>query len=190
MDFGMKEIRGFLPDYDDYRIYCDTVAFDGVVNPVDGVFYPGVSTAIPFETYEFIAAKLAEIEGTKVVVRTMFMRLSLLGMDAPHQAHTDAIMGKKSMMLYLNRPSDCRGGTAMVRHETGMYKNPVTDQEEMLWQRDTNNPDKWDITYLCEMESNKAFIFDADRMHRAEPVGGFGTNPINGRLVLTVFYDC
>ena len=42
---------------------------------------------------------------------------------------------------------------------------------------------------MAFMEENKACVFDAYRMHRSEPIGGFGDNNENGRLVMVAFFD-
>ena len=39
-------IDNFLNDFESFRLYCDDVHFKGEINPVDNVFYPGVSIAI------------------------------------------------------------------------------------------------------------------------------------------------
>jgi hypothetical protein len=189
MDADMNEVPNFLPSFEKFRLHCDGVDYNGLVNPVDGVFYPGVSVDIPSWIMREVLEGLTNFEGAPIALRALFLRLSPLGVEAPHQAHTDAVMGERSMMLYMNRFEDCRGGTSLVRHESGLDRNPVNESEEAIWKQDTNNPDAWEITQLCEMEPNKAFIFDAGLMHRAEPVGGFGTSPIDARLVLTAFYD-
>jgi len=183
------QIQNFLSDFPSFRTHCDSLTYAGIVSPADGVLYPGISLDIPEAIQTEIAYKLAVKERAPVRVHLMFLRLSLEGVDAPHQAHTDTIMGKRSMMLYLNHPEDCYGGTALVCHESGMNTDPQNEEELALWTADTNNPSKWHIQSLCRMETNKAFLFDANRMHRAEPVGGFGTDATNGRLVLTAFYS-
>lgn len=183
----MIRIDDFLADFDSFRDYCNSLDYAGVTNPADGVFYPGVSLAIPGEIADEVREKIERIEGVPVSIRAIFLRLSTRGMEAPHQAHTDAIMGKKSFMLYL---SEGEGGTALVRHVSGMDRTPVDEDHRLLWERDTNTPDAWQITDICEMRPNRACIFDADLMHRAEPVGGFGENSLDGRLVLTAFYEC
>lgn len=170
----------FLPRelYEFLRKHCDTLKFDGVVNPVDGVLYPGISTDIPPQIMAFFGRP-----------KFIFMRLSLAGVPVPHQAHTDATMGGTSLMLYLSRAEHCKGGTSLVRHKyTGMTRNPRDSFEESQWKQDTNNPEAWEIYELAEMQPNRAAVFDADLMHRAEPIGGFGDSAKNGRLVLTAFY--
>ena len=176
----LEIIDDFLPAevFEQLRNHCDNISYEGVINPADNVLYPGISIDIPELTLQFLGRP-----------RYTFMRLSLEGIPTPHQAHTDMLMGHRSLMFYLNRPEHCRGGTSLVQHkETGMYRNPVSAEEEALWKRDTNNPEMWEVYELAEMVSNRCVMFDAELMHRAEPIGGFGNNAQNGRLVLTAFY--
>lgn len=173
-------IDGFLPAdvFNLLRRHCDTATFSGEVNPADGVIYPGISTDIPTVVKQFFGRP-----------RFLFMRLSLKGVPVPHQAHDDSLMGKESLMFYLNRQEHCRGGTSLVRHRTtGLFRKPATKGEEIVWHTDTNNPEAWEVYEIAEMQSNRCIMFDASLMHRAEPVGGFGDSPQNGRLVLTAFY--
>lgn len=173
-------IDDFLPAdiFAALRRHCDHVSYAGVTNPVDGVLYPNISLDIPAAVVEFLGKP-----------KTAFMRLSLKGVKAPHQAHTDTLMGDRSLMLYLSRVEHCKGGTALVQHiPTGMYSDPFDEEEEEIWKRDTNQPDCWEIYEMADMQPNRAVFFNAHLMHRAEPVGGFGTDAKNGRLVLTAFY--
>lgn len=173
-------IDEFLPTrmFELLRKHCDSLDYSGVVNPVDGVKYPGISVDIPKVVLPWFGNP-----------KTIFMRLSLPGMEAPHQAHTDTLMGEESLMLYLCRPEHCRGGTALVRHKaTKMDFNPRTEEGAEIWRQDTNVPEAWEVYELAAMQPNRAAIFDASLMHRAEPIGGFGTDAKNGRLVLTAFY--
>jgi hypothetical protein len=186
----VNEIRHFLSDYYSFRHLCDSVSYDGVTSPIDGVFYPGVSLYIPEDVVQEVADKLERYEGKTITINTIFLRLSLEGVVAPHQAHTDLTYGKKSLMLYLTRDAQCQGGTAILKHVSGIDYNPKDEDELAIMQMDQNNYDKWMITNYCDMQQNKAFIFDAGLIHRAEPVGGFGKDARDGRLVLTAFYDC
>lgn len=171
-------IDDFLPDFDDWRAWADKQRYAPVVNPADGVEYPGICKEVPtFGT----RMRLEAIMQHPVKINAAFMRLSLAGVQVPHQAHHDALMGQYSLMLYLNRAEHCQGGTSLVRHVSG--------DDLAHWERDTNRPEMWSVYSLCEMRPNRAFIFRADLMHRAEPVGAFGTDPTNGRLVYTAFFD-
>ena len=185
---GFKIIDNFLDDFESFRKYCDSLDYDGVTNPADGVFYPGVSLDMPDTIKGEVESKLSTHKA--VTVNSMFLRLSTSDTHAPHQSHTDAIMGSKSLMLYMNRREDCAGGTSLVMHKrTGLNYHPINDKQLKVWQQDTNRPEAWQIQSMCNMVPNRAFLFDASLMHRAEPIGGFGDNQKNGRLVLTAFYD-
>lgn len=171
-------IDEFLPDFDDFRAWADEQVYAPVINPADCVEYPGICKEVPvFGT----RLRLQAIMQQPVHIRAAFMRLSLEGSRAPHQAHNDALMGHYSMMLYLNRPEHCRGGTSLVRHLSG--------DDMAHWELDHSDPSKWRVYSIAEMQPNRAFIFRAELFHRAEPVGGFGTDPTNGRLVYTAFFD-
>lgn len=179
-------IDHFLPDLQGWREWADTATYEDVVNPLDGVSYPGICKDVPaYGTRK----RLESVMGSAVRINTIFTRLSLAGVPVPHQAHTDAVMGQFSLMVYLNRAEHCRGGTSLVRHVNGMDRNPLDEEQRMTWERDTNIPEMWKPYSMCNMQPNRAFIFQADLMHRAEPIGGFGDSPENGRLVLTAFFD-
>lgn len=177
-------IDNFLGDFDSFRAHCDTLNYDGMVNPADGVFYPGVTIDIPQNIKEEVLRKMGFSSGT------IFLRLTLEGFDVPHQAHNDALMGRIGMILYLNRTAHAGGGTSFVRHvDEGMEDGPTTVEQEAIWKRDTNIPDKWEITGMAEMKPNRALIFKTEQMHRAEPPNAFGKTPQDGRLVMVGFFD-
>lgn len=182
------QIDNFLDDYPLFRHHCNYLNYEGIHNPVDGVFYPGISLDIPDDIKQEVKIKL-EHEFGEVSINFMFLRLSTKDTKAPHQSHTDDTMGNKSLMLYLNREEDCAGGTSLVTHENGLCATPTNEEDLAVWEEDHSKPEKWSITNLCEMAPNKACIFDARLMHRAEPVGGFGENEKDGRLVLTAFFQ-
>jgi len=171
-------IDSFLPDFDDFRAWADTQVYAPVVNPADGVEYPGICKDVPVYGTRM---RLQAIMQHPVKINAAFMRLSLAGVHVPHQSHHDGLMGQFSLMLYLNRPEHCRGGTSLVRHVSG--------DDMAHWEADHSRPEMWQVYSMCEMAPNRAFIFRADLMHRAEPIGGFGDNPTNGRLVYTAFFD-
>lgn len=181
-------VDNFLESFDKLKQAAVNSHFQGVVNPEDGVRYPDITADIPIECLTEVQTRLDEIMGRPVSIKTIFMRLTSRNTsDAPHQAHNDLVMGDFTLLVYLN---DGPGGTSFVKHiETGMDAQPETPEQYAAWARDTNVPDAWEITEMVEMQENRANIIAAARMHRAEPVGGFGDGPGNGRIVLTAFFE-
>ena len=109
-----------------------------------------------------------------------------MGIDCPHQVHSDYSMGDYSLMVYV---SDGDGGTSLVRHKkTGIAYNPECDEFVKLIVEDQNIHDAWEITDSVLIRPNRAFIFDSRRLHRAEPVGGFGEGKTS-RVVFTCFFS-
>lgn len=180
----------FLSTYDELREFCDTAVFQDEINPADGVTYPHICRRIPEHIEQEIYQLLTEIKGSPIVRPTLFLRLSPAGVHCPHEVHSDASMGSFSLMLYLNRQEDCIGGTSIVSHlDTGIGYNPAREDFSSIVVLDQNKRDAWMVRHMVEMRPNRAFIFDASTLHRAEPPGGFGTGQDTARLVLTCFFS-
>lgn len=186
----MLVIDDFLKTFDELREYCDTAVFGDEQNAVDGVVYPHICKDVPEHIAQEIYEVLSEIKGSPIVKPVLFMRLSPAGVDCPHQVHSDATMGAFSLMLYLNHDSDCQGGTSLVSHKaTGIGYNPSAQEFVDIVSRDQNDRDTWDVRHMVDMKANRAFVFNSSTLHRAEPVGGFGSSQKDGRLVLTCFFS-
>lgn len=190
MQLHSMVIDDFLSYFDKVREWADGATYAPVTNPVDGVVYPGICADIPENVRAEILFKLQTVLNGAVKLNHLFARLSTKGAHAPHQAHNDATMGMFSMMLYLNRQVDCYGGTELVEHVChGLMYGPETEVEVDVWRNETNIEEMWTPYGGAQMKPNRAFIFDARLMHRAAPVGGFGKDAKDGRLVLTAFFD-
>lgn len=174
-------IDDFLDDFERWRACLDATSYVDITSDADGVVYPGICAELPQELQGEIRYKLQAVAGlTKV--NYLFARLSIEGASPPHWAHHDGAMGARSLMLYMNRPEHCDGGTAMLRHKEG-------DPSPQVWARDTNKPQQWHLESVCPMHANRAFIFRADQWHAAMPLGGFGKTARDGRLVITCFFE-
>lgn len=164
--------------------------FSDVVNPVDGVVYPRICSAIPADITAEIYAKLEAFKGSPIKNPTLFMRMSPEGVHCPHKVHSDASMGTHSLMLYLNEPSTLGAGTSFVGHiDTGIGYAPALEDFAQIITAAQNDDAAWAIHDFAHMKANRAVIFKADRLHRAEPVGGFGSTNQDARLVLTCFFS-
>lgn len=188
--FEKLVVPNFYSDYRRVRNVSDHFSYAGETNPADGVFYPGVETTLPAWLVEETENNLEILLDCPIKMRTIFCRLSLEGVEVPHQVHTDSIMGENALMVYLNRRAHCQGGTSFVKHKAMNFAaEPRCPDEYQAWQNDMNDSEAWEIIDCVEMKPNRAVIFDAKRMHRAEPIGGFGNDRKCGRLVLTGFFD-
>jgi len=184
----MIVIDDFLPEFDELQKYAMTAKFTDVVNSFDGVTYPLICTDLPDHLRKHVLREIAKhFPGFESPV--MFMRRSPAGVPCPHQAHSDASMGTHSLMLYLNSADHCRGGTSFLSHRiSGIAYAPADPLFIGVVVDDQNRPEAWDVRGMAEMKPNRAVIFDAAMMHRAEPVGGFGSTPEDARVVLTCFF--
>lgn len=184
----MIVIDDFLPEFDELQKHAQTTTFVDVMNDFDGVTYPLICADIP---RHLVISVLGHIAKHFAMPKdpVMFMRRSPAGVPCPHQVHSDASMGDYSLMLYLNAEEDCQGGTSFLSHRlTGIAYNPGLPQAVEIIIADQNRPDAWEVRNMAEMLPNRAVIFKADALHRAEPVGGFGDTPENTRVVLTCFF--
>lgn len=183
-------VDSFLTSYNELRDFADQADFKSAVNPIDNVSYPGICKDIPENIKLEILGKLSELKGSNLLRAEMFLRMSPKGAPCPHQAHTDVIMGDFSCMLYLNRQEHCMGGTSILRHKaTGIGYAPESPDFIKIISDDQNNPSAWDVVDYAVMHPNRAFIFKANRVHRAEPIGGFGATSKDARIVLTCFFS-
>ena len=157
--------------------------FTDETNPTDNVTYPYINRDLPWpvpdETIQGIENALNRLVDQDSI--TMFLRASPEGVHCPNVVHNDISMGQYSLMVYLNAKQQCRGGTALVDHYEELTPEVAA--------RDANDPSKWYTTHVAPMWPNRAFIFPAQIMHRAEPVGGFGKAQGGWRMVLTAFFN-
>lgn len=190
MDAAYHVEENFLSDFDVFREVCDNLDYTGMTNPVDDVFYPHVTDAIPDSIKVEVKNRLELLLGFNLSINAMFLRESPEGVECPHLIHTDTTMGAIGCILYMNKPEDCLGGTSLVIHnKTGIYKEPENEKQLKVWQDDHANIDAWNMYDICLMASNRAFIFDTTLMHMATPAGGFGEPNKGSRLVLITFMD-
>lgn len=191
----MYEIRKFFSkeDFEKLNEYARGLDYSGIVNPEDLVEYPNVSAEVPEWVKAHVEDRIFEMSKRRLRVKWAFFRLSDDGTPvAPHQAHTDTVMGQFTFLLYMqDAPEGVKAGTSLVKHKTvgGLHQDPWTSAEHEVWQKDHSDPEKWVIWKFFEMERNKGVLYESKLMHRAEPVGGFGSGIEDGRLVLTCFLE-
>lgn len=179
-------VDNFLHNFHELVEYAKTAEFKDETNYVDNVVYPLICSEIPEKIKREVAVKLGGFFKTPKNP-IMFMRRSPKDVECPHKAHSDNSMGKYSLMLYM---SDEQGyGTSLLNHKkTGAKHTQYSDAIVSKMMEDQNNDDAWEVYQMTYGKPNRAFIFDAHLMHRAEPIGGFGEGA-NARTVLTCFFS-
>lgn len=163
------------------------------VNPIDDVIYPNIGPIVPY-WWETLFRVTAERMGFPVQTfhQTFFRLTTEDTRTAPHQAHNDISHGAYSSFLYLNDvpPELSLGaGTSILRHKALGFRSPTTAEEVEAAQRDSNDYDAWDVDTMFDWKQNRLVIYPSHYMHRAEPVGGWGKDVIDGRLVLITFFS-
>ena len=184
------EVDEFFDDFDALQNYARSLEYGDVENPADGVTYPDISTEVPEFLKGEVERKCSQLTGRNLVANTIFFRKTCKGTKtAPHQAHTDSAMAEWTFIGYMQDGPEGTG-TSLVRHkQTGMEQTPWTEGERRIWERDTNVYDAWEITDLTQMRANRVALYPSKYMHRAEPVGGFGSCSKDGRIVLVCFLE-
>jgi len=180
---------GFFRDPEQVRRDILAGPFADVCNPVDGVSYPDINIEVPPYVSEYVVTRLEEIFSAKVNPKVIFARLTrATGRKAPHAVHSDRIMGQYSAHVYISREWPEGAGTSFWTHVTeGSRHDENTDID--LIAKDYNDLSQWEKTINCQGLFNRVLIHDACFWHCAEPIGGWGDSPENGRVVLTCFFD-
>lgn len=180
-------VDSFLDDFESACDFADDADYRPYRSEVDDVEYPFICP-LSQDISDSVKVSLERLMGP-ISIRHVFLRASPAGVCVPNRVHNDIAMGRYSLMLYMNHDRHCQGGTSFLRHRKhGMERGPSNAVEAALAKRDSNDPDKWQVTMTCPMVANRALIFPAELMHQAEPYQGFGEGR-NARRVLTAFFD-
>lgn len=181
---------GFFKNHD--SVFADVVErgrFEDFVSPWDDVKYPGINKALPLWVVDAFVSRLSDVVGEAVHIQAIFARLTSSDMGvAPHRIHCDKLMGQYSAHVYLSKEWPAFAGTAFWDHATeGAMQTDQTDVERVM--SDSHLESAWRNSFTCQGRYNRLLIHDSRLWHSAEPAGGWGTTPTNGRVVLTCFFN-
>lgn len=165
------------------------MASDFGTYPFQGHSYKGVggSNQNPIRMEMMISRILGPIH-----ITLSFFRLGTPENEPTTYIHADPTCAKWAVVLYLNTPEQCRGGTAFWKHKaTGLeevpFGKPVEFYESL--NRDGNDESKWDLVGLAGMRWNRAVFYTSEIFHSRYPQAGWGTGPADGRLIWTAFFN-
>jgi GNAT superfamily N-acetyltransferase len=155
----------------------------------DGVVYPDIAPGVDTQLRKEVIAKIQDICDFEIDIKEYFYRRSKKDVESPHWAHTDADVSEYVAIIYLtDPPPGVNAGTAILQHKSGWSGQPETPEQFRDWQRDTKNPDQWNIVEFAGMVKNRIVIHSAADLHAAMPIEGFGEGG-DARLVLVVFFN-
>lgn len=187
-------VDDFFGDIEAIRAEIETFTRADTVNPRDGKVYSNITVpAQNSRTVELIGEKLAAILHMPVQLTLVLSRLCLAGGYAPYHAHSDSFMGSLgTIVIYMNKPEHCQGGTAFLRHKaTGLEvwdkKTPPALTKKL--DADVSDPSKWETVFFVPMKENRATIYSGKLLHQSEPTDGFGSSKEDGRIVLAALFD-
>jgi hypothetical protein len=172
--------------YTQLKQHSKVAEFKDIENAADGVIYPLICDDIPEEVRNDTLWMLGSVIHRKPRDVTMFMRMSPKGVECPHIFHNDSSMGKYSMMLYLENNESA--GTGMAVHRATRHVRPDNEYID-TYIKDQNNTEKWEVYEQSTMKENRAVIFESSLFHCALPVGGYGQNQSDSRIVFTCFFS-
>lgn len=139
---------------------------------------------------------ITDVPGVREGIERLFGPVEMLGMayrlnynqELPNAAiHSDLGWGTHALVLYL---SEGEGGTAFWRHKaTGAHRIDPGDHALLAQvEGDWDDADRWDQTFLCPIQFNRAVVYESALFHSRYPFAAFGTSPRDGRLVVVAFF--
>lgn len=177
----------FFSDFHAVRTAILAGTFVDMTNPMDGVVYPAINAQPPERVRDELVHGLQFLLGRKIIVGHLFARAMYQGMVATNKVHSDAVMGTTyASQVYLSERWPQGAGTSFWKHKKhGMLHTARTPVQEV----DCNDLQQFTRVVTVQAEPNLLLAHRGDVWHLAEPIGGWGTQPSNARLVLTCFFN-
>jgi len=172
----------FFPDPGLVRELIVRSEFQDIVNPEDGISYPGIAKDINILIQQGLIDAIQRLIGRRINPRRIFARMMKEEHGSPHQIHSDKLMGTFSAHVYLSEHWPVMAGTSFWTHP---ILGPLHEDEEI----EKLPASGWENYLAVFAKFNRLLIHDASAWHCAEPSEGWGDTPENSRLVLTCFFD-
>lgn len=180
---------------DNFLSNIDEIANDNIINKISSKFipddpehpYPGHQYPVILENNNEVALKIKNLIRNNLKnfneTNTKYSELVLsVGKKFKKEnifstnPHTDtAYRYSYALMLYLNKPDDCYGGTGIYKskiiNNVVPYKNKnLLDTDEFLSLYNKSNiikdsNDKWELVHLLKMKYNRLVIYESCLFH-------------------------
>lgn len=134
--------------------------------------------------------------GQEVLPQLQAFRLGSEKSHLHNYVHADHTCASLACVYYLNRPVDCRGGTAFWRHKKfGWDQMPTQAQLDEVGytleeiRKDWLDKEAWEMVTLAGMKHNRLIVYPTQAFHSRWPWEGFGDTPDNSRLIWCGFFN-
>lgn len=195
MELRIETWDDFLPDPVGYREQALKQPFYDIRGP-DLETYKNINVRPSDEFAGLLSARL----GKDVKCGYSLLRVNFDGQMPNNAVHTDSGYDQFAVILYLNRPEDCKGGTAFWRHKKYGWTHWPTDEQVRRTCRkankigdqlrgDANNPDAWELVHVAEMKFNRMIAFPTNTWHSRWPWPAFGKTMEDARLIWVSFFS-
>lgn len=194
---SLIQIDDFAPDWFEVRNKVLAQGFNTEHYDKDGTDYKGICKSSAGDHFpSLIEQKL----GKKIDVKLSCFRRNMSGEMPNSWVHSDEISANYGVVLYLNLPQQCQGGTAFWTHKDwGISFTPTKEdldkqgvKSEDFWpayKKQWLKKEAWQMTDLCTMKSNRLIIYPTSRIHSRWPWEGWGLSDADSRLVWVCFFD-
>lgn len=188
----MKPLIAVIDDF----LYNPEVSFSALTackfgdykSEFDGIVYPGICTDMPVPLVAEFHKKLGLICGQDIKPTATFARLTTPELpSAPHKVHSDKDMGDYAAHVYLSKVWPIGAGTSFLTHKEHASDVPL-DGHGPQYNSEANDLSKWNKVMTVQGMFNRVLVHNGWLWHCAEPIGGWGTNEVDGRLVMTCFF--
>ena len=176
----------FFPSFPEARRALLDGVYEDIVNPVDGVVYPAIQRVLHAGLQRFVRHRLCHMVRREVQVTAMFSRAMFEGMGAPNKIHSDRVMGRYAAHIYMSEAWPEGAGTSFW---TNLEQGPEHHGEIDTSRIRPNEMADWERYKLVQAAPNRCLVHDGHAWHLAEPIGGWGREPADARLVITCFFD-
>lgn len=192
---NLQTIDDFLPDPIGYREQALKQPFYDIRGP-DGEVYKNINVR-PSNEFETL---ISERVGRRVKCGYSLLRVNFEGELPNHAVHSDNGYDQFAAILYLNRPEDCKGGTAFWKHKKrGWTAFPTLNQLRQTCmkpakmvnqlQAEANCEGAWDLLHVAEMKFNRMIVYPTQQWHSRYPWSAFGKTMEDARLIWVSFFS-
>lgn len=180
---------------DNFLSNIDELTNDNVINKISSQFapddpkhpYPGNQYPIDLENYNEVALKIKKLIGNNLknfsetntenpdLMLSVGKKFKTKNIYTTNP-HTDtSYRYSYALMLYLNKPDDCYGGTGIYKskiiNNVVPYKNKKVlngDEFDSLYSKSDvikDSNDKWELIHLLKMKYNRLVIYESCLFH-------------------------